>query len=192
MGFNGGGRRIGEVAVDCTIAVVHRADEAAWPTLLLSLALEAAAIARLMAVGVAISSAIAIVECRTDLIARILRHALTITIAELLLPAFSGWSCPCLLRRSGLEVLRRLATGCQDLALIACLKVSDELASTILATVLGTLLACILRLVLALAAAAAAALGLPHSVLRVVRGVCRGEVSIALRRRFYFHLNLHL
>ena len=56
LGLNGGGRRIGEVAVDRAIAVVHGTDEAARPTLLLSLALEAAAVAGLMAVGVTISA----------------------------------------------------------------------------------------------------------------------------------------
>ena len=102
LGFDGGRRRVGEVAVDGAIAVVHGTYEAARATLLLAFALEAAAIARLMAVGIAISPAIAIAEGRTGLVARVLRRALTIPVAKLLLPALGGWSGCRLLRRSGL------------------------------------------------------------------------------------------
>jgi hypothetical protein len=89
-----------------------------------------------------------------------------------------------------MEVLR-LAAGGQDLALIARLKVSDELAGTTLGTVLGTLLASIRGLVLALASSPAATLGLPHAVLYVVRRVLRRSALAHLCRSVLIHLAFH-
>ena len=186
LGFDGGRRRVGEVSVDRAIAVVHGADEAARAALLLALALEAAAVSGLMAVGVAVARAIA--ETRAGLVAEVVLGARTITVAKLLLPSFGGWArTGLLLGFACLEVLR-LATGGQDL--LACLQVSNKLAGGVLAGELGTLLEGVRRLVLALAAAASAALGLPHAVLDAVR--IRRAVLIHLGGAVLIHLAIHL
>ncbi len=92
VGLDGGGRGVGEVAVDGAVAVVHGADEAARAALLLAtaasaLALEAAyTVARLVGVAVAVSSAIV---AGGD-VARFSLGSLAVALAELLLPALGA------------------------------------------------------------------------------------------------------
>src|SRR6266702_2730053 len=184
--FDCGRRRIGEVAIDYPIAVVHWADKAPRPTLLLALALEAcAAVSRLMTIGVAISRAVAIAGC-ASLVARVLGRALPVAIAELLLPSLGRRSRAVLLLAGAcLEILRRPRGGIT----LATLNVAHVLRR-------GTLTS-VGRLVLPFAAAPAAALRLPHAVLYVVCGILRLAVlthlAIHLRgRRWRTLVLLHL
>ena len=117
VGVHRGGRGVGEVSVDSAIAVVHGADEAAWATLLLlaAFALEtAAAVAWLMGVAVAVSAAVVVeaaIASAGDVAGTLLR-ALTVAVAELLLPAFAATGgAVLLLAGTGLKALRLRCLG---------------------------------------------------------------------------------
>src|SRR6266566_6084967 len=117
VGVHRGGRGVGEVSVDSAIAVVHGADEAAWATLLLlaAFALEtAAAVAWLMGVAVAVSAAVVVEAAIASAgdVAGILLGALTVAVAELLLPAFAATGgAVLLLAGTGLKALRLRCLG---------------------------------------------------------------------------------
>jgi len=163
MRLDGGGRRVCKVSIYGAVAVVHRADKAAWSTLLLSTSsaftLEAV-VAGLVRIGVAEASAVA----ATGLIARIIR-ALTIAIAELFLPSLST---AILLLASGLKILRGL--GLERLRLGAVgLYGADRLPCCLFACRLGVLRR-ICAFVFPFAATTTATLGLPHAVWYVLPG----------------------
>src|SRR5260370_2865426 len=105
VGRDRGGRRVGEVAVHRAIAVVHWADKAARPALLLAATPATLAFEAVVARLVGIASAEAAAVAAAGLVAGILLRALTIAVAELLLPALAAAAAVLLLAATGLQAL---------------------------------------------------------------------------------------
>jgi hypothetical protein len=162
--IDGGGRSVGEVAVDSAIAVVHGTDEASGASLLLlaTFALKAAAgvVAELMRVTIAVAAtgAVRSTPCRRGYVAGVLRGALTVTVAKLFLPALAGARAVLLLAGVGEVLWRRRSAGLHG---------RNGLAGRLRLVLVGLRAGCSGRfcaLSLPLATAAATALGLTHTV----------------------------
>jgi hypothetical protein len=168
VGFDGGRRGFGEVAVDGAIAVIHGTDEAAGTALLFAttaaaLAFEAAAVvAGLVTIAIAEALTIAKAAVTAGDVAGVLGGALTVAVAELLLPAFGRWRAILLLTAAGLEAVRALRLEALRLR-AGGLDGADGLVAARLSARERALLG-IRSLVLAFTASASAALGLPHAM----------------------------
>ena len=144
--------------------------------LLAAFAFEAAAvIAGLMRVAIAVSAPVVAeaAAAATGDVAWVLRRALTVAVAELLLPPFAtaGWAV-LLLTGPGLEALWLRCLGGRTL------DGGNGLACALVATGLCALRG-IAALVLAFAATTTAALGLAHAVLHVLGRELRLPVLLA-------------